>query len=268
MRTKVICDINVWYRLGQKGLESTPELLKYDLYLSNLSLVELISSDNLTGNFNLVQSTFFAISKYSRGILSQNDAQLLVLANKPDYVDELACIQKDTINKIFDTFLNARSLEDIDYEYNQIITNRNVELQSWLINVTSFVNHLRSQRITKLHAINQCVHDILINHMEEYLARNSPHTLFNEIDFQKFELFIDCFSLYLLDFVQKPTKQFDKNDYIDFMNLLYCTGEFKYLTLESEKKNRLGKILEVSQYSVKYLLPNHKLIKEKLNAND
>jgi hypothetical protein len=64
MRTKVICDLNVWYRLGQKGLSLTSELIKYDLYLSNLSLVELISSENLTANFSLVQKAFFAISKY------------------------------------------------------------------------------------------------------------------------------------------------------------------------------------------------------------
>ncbi len=180
----------------------------------------------------------------------------------------MAFIQKDVINKLLDIFLNAKDLNDIDYEYNQIIANRNAELQSWLVNVTYFANQLRLQNITDLNVINLCVLDILFKHVKEYLARNSTQTILNEVDIQKFELFIDCFSLYLLDFVRKPNKKFDKNDYIDFMNLLYCTNEFKYLTLESEKKNRLGKMLELSQYSNKYLLPDNKSIKDKLNLDD
>jgi hypothetical protein len=264
-RIKVICDINVWYRLGQVGIGSTPELLNYDMYLSNLSLVELISSENLIKNFELVQRAFFAISKYSQGILSQNDAQLLILANKPDYIDELSVVQRDSIINILEIFLKAKNINEIDYEYKQIIINRDAEVKNWLSSVTDFIGELRTKSIKDLEVINQYVSDILINHMKEYLNRNSPQTIIGDLDFKKFELFIDCFSLYLLDFVQKSTKRFDKNDYIDFMNLLYCTDDFKYLTLETEKKNRLGKMLELSQYSKKYLLPDYQVIKNKLN---
>ncbi|PIQ20430.1 MAG: hypothetical protein COW65_15020 [Cytophagales bacterium CG18_big_fil_WC_8_21_14_2_50_42_9] len=262
---KVICDINVWYAISQHGINISSELRKHELYITNLSLFELISSRMLKSNFETVQQVIFSITKYSSEIFSQNDAQQIILAQKPDYIDSLALTQKDNIYKLIDSFCKADKVEDLDFNYDYFIQVREQETVKWGLIMKELVNELRINRITEYDVIKIRTSEILIQHVKWYLSQNSPSTIIENYFLDKFEFFLDCYSLYLLEFIKKPKKVFDMNDYIDFMNLLYCTNGYKYFTLESEKRNRLGAILRDSKFSDKYLLPNDSFIKEQIN---
>lgn len=265
MTQKLICDNNFWYRVGEKGIgDVMHELRDCDLYITNLSLVELISSANLTSNFDIVKNAFNAISKYCKIILSQNDAQQLLIIQQIDYVDNIAEVQKKNINRLINSFLNAESIKDLDFDYNHMIESRKKETKDWAVTANEMVLNLRKLKIN-LEDLRNNSKEILLHHVNRYIERNNIKIESKVFDFSQFELFIECFSLFIQDVISKHDKRIKENDYVDFMNLLYCIGDFKYLTLEKEKGNRIAKMINSTSIGQNYKLHNEDSIKRILN---
>jgi hypothetical protein len=270
MKTKVICDTGVWYRLAIKGL--IPELQNCELYITNLSIFELCSTENLEKyGLNSVKEAFIAIQKYApKNILSPNPIQQIILTYNPKYIDELAYRQNSNIIKLFTTFLSAKSIADIDYDYLEQIKFRKEATEIWIVNdIQPYIEKLTKEGINEFKSIDEYVRYFLIYRIKEYLRMYSPLTLFDpNKDLRKLDIFFNCFAFYIQDVVKKNIKgqvtKIKKNDLVDFMNLIYCGDDFKYLTTET--KNR-GVNLALLSKAANYLLPDNKAIQDKLNSD-
>lgn len=64
---KIICDTNVWYQLGKQGIHKIAPLLQEDtLCITQLSYLELISTENIYSHFDMVKNANIAIQKHGR----------------------------------------------------------------------------------------------------------------------------------------------------------------------------------------------------------
>lgn len=264
-KQKVICDANVWYQLAEKGFEAAPELKNYQLCITNLTIFEIISSETIIENFNLTKKIIILI-KENAEIIPENDIQQVILSQLSGYSDELIERQENTIDRLFNTFSNAKSIKDIDFNYEKQIKLRESETEEWSKRV---LNVLKANDLSPAESY-------LKAGVSEYLNKYRPDIVLEDCDFSKFELFIDCFSRYLKHKQinktnKKPENLITKNDYIDFRNLLYCTEEYKYLTFEvpkgsGKKSYNIAYMLETSPFAAKYLLPDNNIIRKKVKC--
>lgn len=264
MKKKLICDNNFWYRVSKKGLADINFLIKnYELHITHLSIVELISSNNIESNFDIVKDVFIAISKYAK-IISQNDAQQLLIAQGIDFTESNILQQQVNIKKIVDLFVSATSTSDLGFNYRKMIDLRKEETGKWAENVNSMVQSNRDKNISD-DDLKKFSMQILEYHLYTYIQKNDVKLTSKNFDFSIFELFNESFTLYFKDLLIKKDKKAKPNDYVDFMNLVYCTDNYKYLTLEKLKGNRIAKMIVKSSVGYKYLIPEQENIKEILN---
>ncbi len=257
-KTKVICDTNVWYGIAKHGLIS--ELDQFDLYSTNLTLYEIISSQNIEEKgFQLVRDSVVAMTKHSKEILSQNIAQQIIIRQMPSYVDEIAYQQRDNIFRIIKEFVHAKNISGISYDFKEMIEKRNDNMSYTSNNLKEKINLLKASKDMTSEDFST---NILRELSSEYLLIHRPDINEQITDFSSFNLFISCFSEFVNSFFVASKKKVDKNDIIDFLNLLYCTDDYKYLTLEGTRKIRIGRILESKD---EYILPNRNTIRNKLN---
>jgi len=237
-KIKVICDSNVWYRLGAKGYTDTlSELKDCDLYITNLTIVELISSKQMNSDFDSLKHAFYAISKYSKRCLSQNDAQQILLANDTSYIDHSYQAQKISIIKIIEDFVNAETKDKLSYtNYDDMIQGRKESVSTWVTNMEDMINWMRREHKAKNNiCLESFIEDGFIKpHINSYLKRNNPNYDLNNFNTDKLVLFKEALKKYLNSFLSGKKKKVHENDYIDYMNLLYCIDDFKYLTCDSK----------------------------------
>lgn len=264
MKQKLICDINVWYRIGAKGFDVvSKELENCELHITNISIIELMSSAKLKSDFENVKSAFNAINKYCTKILSQNVVQQILNVQQMKYTDNSALIQKENINKLIESFLKADSIGDLDFDYSKMIETRKNETDEWAANANEMIKQLRKEKLT-LDELKIITPNFLLNHVARYIERNNIQIELKKYDFSDFDLFVECYSLFIHDIIGKKGKKIKQNDYVDFMNLLYCVDDFKYLTLEGG--NGVAGMIKRSSVGDKYTLSNEDAIKTILNS--
>ena len=106
-KTKVVCDTNVWYSISKDGYSKFGDILsKYQLVLTNLSLVELVSTAKIEKNeatFQNVKDAFAAIHKYAL-FRADNDVEHIMNVLKIEFIDEEHCDIKDVYENILKDF--------------------------------------------------------------------------------------------------------------------------------------------------------------------
>ncbi len=264
MKKKLICDINFWYRVGKKGLADINYLIEnYELHITNLSIVELISSNNIESDFDIVKDTFIAISKYAK-IMSQNDVQQLLITQGIDFTENKILQQQYNIKKVVELFLTATSTSELGFDYSKMIELRKEETKKWAEKVNRMVQSSRDNNISD-DDLKKFSIQILEHHINTYIEKNDIKLKSQDLDFSSFELFNESFALYFKDLLNKDNKKAKPNDYVDFMNLVYCTSDYNYLTLERLKGNRIAKMINDSSVGYKYVISEQESIKEILN---
>ncbi len=252
----------MWYRLGAKGFAGTQKVLKdCDLYITNLTIVELISSEQMNSDFDLLKHVFYAIGRYAKQCLSQNDAQQILLANDKSYIDHLYQAQKTSIIKIIQDFTNAGTKEELSYtNYDYMIQGRKQSVSTWVTNMEGMINWMRNEhKANNKICFESFVEDGFIKpHIINYLARNNPNYDLKNFNTDKLILFKGALKEYLQSFLSSKNKKVHENDYIDYMNLLYCIDDFKYLTCDSKINRYLDSnfLLADNQNIIKLLLSN------------
>jgi len=196
--------------------------------------------------------------------MSQNDAQQLLIAQDIDFTENNILQQQDNIKKVVDLFLSATSTSDLEFDYNKMIELRKEETEKWSEKVNSMIQSNRDKNISDVD-LKKFSMQILEHHINTYIERNDVKLKLQNFDFSIFELFNESFALYFKDLLNKEDKKAKPNDYVDFMNLVYCTTEYKYLTLEKLKGNRIVKMINTSSVGYKYIIPEEENIKEILN---
>ncbi len=258
-RTKVICDSNVWYRLGAKGpADTNSELKDCDLYMTSLTIQELASTEHINSDFDLIKHCFYAVTKHSYRVLSQNDAQQILLANDTNYRDHACLPQQKAISGIVKDFVDADTKDKLSYIYNDMITEKKQVVSNWVQKMETLVEWMRTQhnKLKRDISFDSIVEDGFIReHIKDYLERNNPDYQLNHFNTDKLVLFKEALKKYLESFLSEKNKKVHENDYIDYMNLLYCIDDFKYLTCDK----KVNKYLNPN-----YLLPNNDEIVKKL----
>lgn len=255
-KEKLICDTNVFYRFSNKGM--IDELAQYDLYVTNLTITEVISSNMLKNNFDEIKYFFNSLNKYSFKVLTQNIIQQILIENKIEFL--ATGLEQENTKRLMKDFLNAKTDKDLTFDYIGLINQRKSETTKWAETIRIVINNIDS--VTNLKKI---VEVYLVRITSEYCQKHNIKIDFSKISFNKFDYLISVFSIYLNDLYNKPEKKVKPNDYVDFMNLIYCIDDFKYLTLETKNGGVAGMISK-SPLKDKYGLANEILIKQILNS--
>ena len=103
---EIICDTNIWYRIGAKGIHQIKQYTGNDikLYISHLSFFELISSNMINTDFEAFKWANYAIDKYAK-ILVPNDIEQVLLALDVQFIPKGNAYIIANIRKICQTIL-------------------------------------------------------------------------------------------------------------------------------------------------------------------
>lgn len=273
---EIICDTNIWYRIGAKGIHQIKQYTGNDikLYISHLSFFELISSNMINTDFEAFKWANYAIDKYAK-ILVPNDIEQVLLALDVQFIPKGNAYIIDNIRKICQTILEARTSADLNYEYEKLIEARRNATQNIIKHYSELVENLGRKNIITPEIIKARLTWSLMREVLFYIVKHRLiikrgwYRLFNYKKYHStLDLYLTCFSHFLYTCIKsKNTSQQIKiksNDYVDFRNLLYCVNDRKYLTLEKSTSNRIGGILR--KYGADYELENAEQIKQQYKS--
>ncbi len=271
----VICDTNVWYRLGEPGMYSKIEgyLEGRKLLITQLSYFELMTSRKLINNFEAVKFANNAINKYATVSLKNDIEQVLLELNVPFYKSEAVYV-KNVINEINSSVIGVADFDSIKINLKQEISRREEKTEKIASEYQNKIECWRKKKnISKKH-IRKCVVMQLKKDVMLYLFRHRmlsfpaiAKVLCKNSISVVFDLYVTCFTEFLWNLVQSNGSNkmvFKPNDYVDFRNLLFCTHDSKYLTLENATSQKIGGMLH--RYGGKYELENAEEIKNILNS--
>jgi hypothetical protein len=257
-KTRVVCDTNVWYNISRDGYSKFGDILsKYQLVLTNLSLVELISTAKIAKDdlaFQLVKDAFIAIHKYAF-FRADNDIEHMMNVLKIEFIDEEHCDVKEVYHKILDDFLNAKSCKDLTYDYTTQISLRNACCDVYIRYFNQQIEEWRKckkQDPISVEEIRSCLIWLMKKDIYEYLSRHKitikkiPFTTdqVDDIISTAFDLYLTAFSNFIFEKYKQHGSKMKANDYVDFRNLIYCHGNMKYLTFEGISHQSVGKMIE------------------------
>lgn len=273
---EIICDTNIWYRIGAKGIHQIKQYTGNDvkLCISHLSFFELISSNTINSDFGSFKWANNAINKYAK-VLVPNDIEQVLLVLGVQFTPKNNVCIVENIRNISQTILEARCSADLNYEYENLIKARRNATQNTIKDYSDLVEKLSRKKIFSPEIIKARLIWKLMKEVCLYILKNKLiikrgwYKLFSYRKYYStFNLYFTCFSHFLYICVKsKNTSQQIKiksNDYVDFRNLLYCVNDRKYLTLEKSTSNRIGGILR--KYGADYELENAEQIKQQYKS--
>ncbi len=266
-KTKVICDTNVWYTISEGRYSQFSDILsKYQLVLTNLSLVELISTPKIgisDDYFQIVRNAFVAISKYAI-FRSDNDVEHIMNQLKIDYTDEHHFDIEEKYKFIIKNFLDSAHNSDLTYNYEEHIGQRIECVQRYCNIINQQIQTWRTERKKNplaVEDVRDCIIWLMKKSICEYLSHHqikikkipfSTNNVNNVIS-DTFDLYLTAFSNFIFEKYQQPGSKIQVNDYVDFRNLLYCNEGHTYLTFENGKGINISGIL--NRYYPQCLIP-------------
>lgn len=257
-KTKVVCDTNVWYSISKDGYSKFGDILsKYQLVLTNLSLVELVSTAKIEKNeatFQNVKDAFAAIHKYAL-FRADNDVEHVMNVLKIEFIDEEHCDIKDVYENILKDFLSAKSCDDLTYDYAKQISLRTAACDVYTKHINLQIEEWRKskkQNPIAVEEIRSCLIWLMKKDIYEYLSRHKitirkiPFTTdqVDDIISTAFDLYLTAFSNFIFEKYKQHGSYIKPNDYVDFRNLIYCHDNLKYLTFEKNKGQCVGNMIE------------------------
>ena len=271
--SKVICDTNVWYQLGKQGIHKIVPLLQEDtLYITQLSYFELISTENIYSHFDIVKAANIALQKHGH-FLVENDMQHVLNALGIGFVECKGIDCREIICEVCQEITNAQSIKDLKYNYQEVSIGRQRTTHNIAEQLNKFIIANKKKHLTEdtfRHYVAFCLRRDTIAYIFRHrvILRHHPFRILSlKVYKETFSLYINVFAgfLYTVYGFQKKKEpmKVQPNDYIDFRNLIYCTGSYKYLTLERTSGNRIGGMLR--KYGQSYVHKHSNTIRAKLN---
>lgn len=252
-KSRIICDTNVWYNLSGDGYFAYGDILnKYQLVLTNLSLVELISTAKITNkeeDFSKVKDAFIAISKHAI-FRSDNDIEHIMNTLKIRFIDEGHPNIEGIYNELLKVFIDAKSCNDLSYDYEVVIQQRKESCQTYVDTLNQQIEYWRNEKKTNpitLEEIRECLIWMMKKEICEYIEKhkikieNIPFDV-NQVDkviSESFDVYLTAFSNHIYK-VYNIGSKIKNNDYVDFRNLVYCHDDLKYLTFDTTVYNLLN----------------------------
>ena len=266
LKQRVICDTNVWYTLAANGTAEFCEILsKYQLILTNISLVEMLSSFNITQSdesFQKIRDAFIVVSKYAK-FQSANDVEYIMCALGIDFIDEEHFNIQEKYDNLLVNFIEANTKEDLNYNYETQIKERESFTNTFVECLNDCIEQWRKKDVqVSIDEIRKELIYMLKTDMYNYASHHKIYVdsfPFSEEQIDSkisvtFDLYLTAFSEFIYRVYKQKNMRIKPNDYVDFRNLIYCQKESRYLTFESSKGERVGGILQTHCKS--YLIPN------------
>ena len=250
---EVVCDTNVWYRLGTGQFVPDPNLR---LLATENSLYELTTTFNLVTNPILVQKAVKAVFKFHYQIIPVTPFSYVLNSQSDKF-------QWDTslTDKMINSFRDFASMEEEDIVNlnNKDIRELGIECQK-----ANERNFLFQQ------AMNRYISDLRSRSKNdanlEYLAKRFCLTMLNDspdsgntrileedMIWEKVELFIAITSNYIGKMLKSKTMNVDENDGPDWINTLYVQPGQKYLTFDKRWNSLITADKSIHNYLVQLL---------------
>jgi hypothetical protein len=243
---RIICDNNVWYKIGN-GEVSPNEFKNIRLIATYLNLLEIGSTENLLKDFKEVKSACNAILTYADEIWLLNPIEYLIQLGQENYKGYLS----DGQFKL-DKVKNFVSLNDdhISAKVNSPKFKPRVEkFDEPLLLSTNFINEVSGQinanirssygkkahrKIDKVPEIKDLVKSMVSQSGIDY---NIDWESYN---WEKIDLFLNTMAEYFRELELSQMKM-DKNDWADIFNLIYVNPNDMAWTFEEKKWAKIMK---------------------------
>ena len=262
----IICDTNIWYRIGDKGIHPIKKYMGNDIKLciSHLSYLEIISSNSINKNFEAFKWANNAVNKYAT-VLVANDMEQVLLALNVKFVPVNNLQVVENIQRVCKSILDATKPDELNYEYDNLIHARSNASKHAIEDYQKLADRLNKRKNVTLEKIKSRLVWKLMKEVLRYVVKHNlkiRRRWYHIFCYQKyistFNLYFTCLANYLYAYIiSKRTARGEpmklkSNDYVDFRNLLYCTKNEKYLTLDKSTDNRIGGMLR--RYGASYEL--------------
>ncbi len=250
-KTKVICDTNIWYKLGS-GEFQKPDPLKYDLICTFVNVKEIVSSNNflLLSKFEEIKNACRAILEYADGYIFENPIEYLK--------NELTDIITISEGKLFDLIPLITKIDKLNREELDLITLESIKWYQFLdayfvFPVTSalkkdrelilgnnkkFREIIKNPRVLSLErekVKEQILYDLTSQY--KYLDRK----LMSKINYSNVELYINARIAYIHKLKLDKIMTVQRNDVGDLFQLIYVNRDTLYWTNEGRWKDIIGR---------------------------
>lgn len=237
----IVCDTNIWYGI-ENGTISRDELINKRLALTGLAIREILSSENMYKNFDLIKRVVKTIRLNMDEVIFEGPFEYVYntipLTNRVDDTywknnyEELMALEKQDFftNITFDQFKNQ--IDDFDAPFIETAKRMNQNLAKLKTHKKTIGKKQIRQIDLKVVAFKQ-IRDILQNRF--FKGGKLPELLFPK---QHLELYAIIWDEYSKVLTLQNQSRITTNDIYDLFHVLYVSKNSKYWTKE-KKWNRL-----------------------------
>ncbi|OIN56324.1 hypothetical protein [Arsenicibacter rosenii] len=228
--TPIICDINIWYMLSDGRI--LPESVKDEQLIGTyINGYEFCCTPNILKDYNKFRNAVKAFKQYPRKYFGEWPVEYIKMLSNLK-----SCIPGwDQMNRKLDEVINTEEFQVSEVtrtEYSRYTD----ELAKAVIPFMEMVEKHREQILVK--AIHKKrMNDPLVRVQHKEVTVNVLNQLMgsNNIDWGKFELFVNTFDEWLRQLSIQPSLKMTSNDWNDLMNLVYVQPGSKYWTHDNKK---------------------------------
>jgi hypothetical protein len=246
MKTKVICDTNIWYNIGE-GLLSVSEFNAFELIATFYNFEELITTPKTVKDFPKVKRAAEAITVYSHSQILENAFLYLARLIDPNHVDT-----KYSYNLGIRNWGEVRAMAKLpeDFQitdailsaYQQNITNKTNECEE-LAQIENKLAKQYKKEAKNLWRTNKSGYykanmQAIVGILNAGLQQLNGPKLTELFEIKQIELFITAHAAYFKN-MEIGTMVAQPNDMYDLYNMIYVKPGMKYLTFENRWKDIL-----------------------------
>lgn len=245
---RVICDTNVWYEFAKGKID--PSIAKnYELVITNLSLVEIVTSENLIYDIILVKRTLLKVKELASQIIRENPFDYILKLHSPKHEPDYSNVDftLKEIQKFMqiddDILINESAKIDFqklviqwDSEISELSTILNALIPEINRNIKTTSNKYVHRRLETEDQIRELVKKMLESAIKKFNFKIAVD--WNSFPWEKIGLLTRTWDIYFKDIELSGRTKFNKNDWVDILNLAYVEPGMKYWTFEN-KWNRI-----------------------------
>jgi hypothetical protein len=239
MKTKVVCDTNVWYNIGE-DLLAAEKLSEYCLVATFYNFEELNTSPKTVSNFHKVRRASKAIIDHSCEQILENAILYLARLTNPYHVDKkfhynLGIRNWNEIRLMGKLAHDFECTPEVTSLYQQNVARKISESQqvSKIENTLALNVQKEARKAWKQNKQNYFKSSLkgIIGFLNVALRDSDAIELTKEFDISQIELFLSAF-LYYYKGLEIGKMVAQPNDMYDLFNLIYVRPGMKYLTME------------------------------------
>lgn len=244
--TRVICDTNVWYNIATGNFIPPTNVM---LVPTQFSLYELVTTEQIATNPELVQKTIKAVNDYGRDIIPVNPFDFVLFHQSSRFSDWNT---EFTINilKSFNEMLNA-DLSRVAELSDELMTKIRTESKKSRMDSKDFVDYgndlLTGVRKNVKKTVGRKAHllenrdeemkSLIVGFLNAYLNSRHEKIEFDHMNWSYLDLFLVVTENFFKKLETTDNMKIHPNDTTDWLNMLYVQPGDKYLTFEKSWKN-------------------------------